>query len=82
MKRVVFDDNVALLSEPFKEELESGEYYEIPEPLVTAMENAWEAFCDAQDVVMHYINTHPMRYEEEDIEVAPTVPILPPGVAK
>lgn len=82
MKRVVFEDSVSLLSKPFKEEVENGAYYEIPEPLVTAMEDAWEAFCAAQDKVMTYVANHPMRYEEEDIEVAPTVPILPPGVAK
>lgn len=82
MKRVVFEDSVALLSEPFKEELDSGQYYEIPESLVKKMEDAWVAFCTAQDEVLAYVDSHPMRYEEEDIEVAPTVPILPPGVAK
>lgn len=82
MKRVVFEDHVALLAEPFKEELDSGQYYEIPEALVSEMEAAWEKFCDAQEKVLVYVDNHPMRYEEDDIEVAPTVPILPPGVAK
>lgn len=82
MKRVWFQDEVDLLSAPFKEELENGDYYEIPDRLVLEMESAWEEFCRKQDAVFEYTSTHAKVVEEEDIEVAETVPILPPGVDK
>lgn len=82
MKRVLFEDTVELLSVPFKEELEAGQYYEIPDHLVSDMEQAWDKFYEAQEAVLNYISEHRMVVEEGDIEVAETVPILPPGVAK
>jgi hypothetical protein len=73
---------VELLALPFKEELESGKYYEIPDRIVLEMERAWEKFCEAQEAVLNYISEHPMLVEDEDIEVAETKRILPPGVMK
>ena len=82
MKIIVFKDDVTMLSEPFKEELESGEYYEMPDELVNRYRDALYQLEELELEISEWTNTHPMVSEREDIEVAPTVPILPPGVDK
>ena len=82
MKRVVFEDDILDLATPLKEELETGSYYEIPDDLVHRYQDAVLALRQLEEEVRDYINDHPMEGELADIEPAPTVPILPPGVVK
>ena len=82
MKIVVFKDEVTMLSGPFKEELESGEYYEMPDELVNRYRDALYQLEELELEIVQWTSNHPMASEQQDLEVAPTIPILPPGVDK
>ena len=82
MKVVVFKDEITMLSDPFKEELESGEYYELPDALVEKYRDLLFQLEETEVEIYEWTRNHPMVSEQDEIEIAPTVAILPPGVDK
>ena len=82
MKCVIIGDEILGIEPPFKKELETGSYYEIPDELVHRYEDAVLTLRQLEEELKDYANRHPMEGELADLEPAPTVPILPPGVDK